>query len=100
MAKLILRQEAIDDLTDIWEYTVETWSENQADKYYETIKLACLDISQNPAIGKEYPEISKNLKGYKINKHIVFYQLISTEEVEIIRILHERMDLKNQLQST
>lgn len=24
MAKLILRQEAIDDLTDIWEYTFET----------------------------------------------------------------------------
>lgn len=32
MAKLILRQEAIDDLTDIWDYTAKIWSKNQADK--------------------------------------------------------------------
>lgn len=100
MAKLILREKAIDDLTDIWEYSVETWSENQADRYYETIKLACKDISQNPALGKEYPEISRNLSGYKINKHIIFYHSVSSDEVEVIRILHERMDLKGQLKSS
>lgn len=33
MANVILRQKAIDDLNDIWEYTFEEWSENQADKY-------------------------------------------------------------------
>jgi toxin ParE1/3/4 len=33
MAKVILRQEAIDDLNDIWDYTFEEWSEVQADKY-------------------------------------------------------------------
>ena len=48
MAKVILRQEAIDDLSDIWDYTMQKWSENQ-------------------------------------------------NEIEIIRILHERMDLKNRL---
>jgi toxin ParE1/3/4 len=32
MAKIIFRKEAIDDLTDIWDYTFEKWSENQADK--------------------------------------------------------------------
>lgn len=37
MAKVILRQEAIDDLNNIWDYTFEKWSENQADKYYATI---------------------------------------------------------------
>lgn len=65
MAKLVLRQEAIDDLTDIWEYTIETWSENQADKYYETLKLACIEISNNPALGKEYVEILKGLLGFR-----------------------------------
>ena len=27
MAKVVLRQEAIDDLNNIWYYTFETWSE-------------------------------------------------------------------------
>jgi toxin ParE1/3/4 len=34
MDKLRLRQEASDDLLDVWDYTAQTWSETQADKYY------------------------------------------------------------------
>jgi toxin ParE1/3/4 len=32
MAKVILRQKAIDDLNNIWDYTFEKWSEKQANK--------------------------------------------------------------------
>ena len=97
MAKVKLRQEAIDDLNDIWDYTYEKWSENQADRYYATIKIACNGIGENPDIGKEYDEISKNLLGLKSGKHIIFYQSLSEDKIEVIRILHERMDLKNRL---
>ena len=66
MAKIILRQEAIDDLNNIWEYTFEKWSESQADKYYSMLKLSCKEIGKNPEIGKEYDEnasfgLKKNL---------------------------------------
>jgi toxin ParE1/3/4 len=97
MAKVILRQEAINDLNDIWDYTFEQWSENQADRYYATVKFACKEIGENPELGREYNEIRKNLLGLKSGKHIIFYHLISEDEVEVIRILHERMDLKNRL---
>lgn len=97
MAKVIFRQKAINDLNNIWNYTFEKWSENQADTYYETIKFACKEIGANPNIGLEYPAVSTNLLGLKTGRHIIFYQLISGNEIEIIRILHERMDLKNRL---
>lgn len=97
MAKVILRQKAIDDLNDIWDYTFEKWSENQADKYYATLKLTCKEIGENPEFGREYAEISRSLLGLKSGKHIIFYQIISEDEIEVIRILHERMDLKNRL---
>ena len=97
MAKVLLRQEAIDDLSDIWHYTLHEWSENQAEKYYETIKFACKEIGKNPNIGKLYTEISKYLFGLKTGKHIIFYHLISEDEIEVIRILHENMDLKNRI---
>ena len=97
MAKVILRQEAIDDLNSIWGYTFEKWSEKQADKYYATIKMACNGIGDSPNIGKKYYEISKNLLGLKYGKHIIFYQQMSNDRIEIIRILHERMDLKNRI---
>ena len=97
MLKLTLRQEAIDDLTDIWNYTKTKWSENQAEKYYQTIKSTCILIAENPIIGKNYTEISRHLFGLKSGKHIIFYSIISEFEIEVIRILHERIDRKSTL---
>ena len=97
MANLIFRQKAINDLNDIWNYTFEKWSESQADKYYAAIRLACNGIETNPDIGKKYEGISVNLLGFKSGKHIIFYQIVSKERIEVLRILHERMDLKNRI---
>ena len=97
MAKVIFRREAIDDLNDIWNYTFDEWSEKQADKYYESLEFTCLQLGQNPELGHEYDGINKNLLGMKTGKHIIFYQAINENEIEIIRILHERMDWVNRL---
>ena len=97
MAKVILRQEAIDDLNDIWNYTFEEWSEMQADKYYAMLKFACMQIGENPELGKEYNGINSNLLGLRTGKHIIFYQVVTENEIEVIRILHERMDLKDRI---
>lgn len=97
MRKIIFRRHAINDLTEIWEYTVLEWSEAQADKYYKAIKSACTEISKNPDIGFTYENIRKNLRGFKTGKHIIFYHTVSEDEVEIIRILHEMMDLKSKM---
>lgn len=97
MAKIILRQEAINDLNKIWDYTFEKWSEKQADKYYTNIKIACIKIGENPNLGKEYCEIRKDLLGFTSGKHIIFYQIISADRIEVMRILHQRMDLKSRI---
>ena len=79
MAKYKLTNKAIEDLSKIWDYTYEVWSENQADKYYNTIKSACKEIENNPKIGKVYSEISKDLYGFQSGKHIIFYFQISKD---------------------
>lgn len=97
MTKVILRQEAIDDLNDIWIYTFEEWSETQADKYYASLEFACAQIGENSELGKEYEGINQNLLGLRTGKHIIFYQIRTVNEIEVIRILHERMDLINSM---
>jgi plasmid stabilization system protein ParE len=47
MAKYELTNKAVEDLVGIWEYSVEKWSEEQADKYYSSIKSACNEIGKN-----------------------------------------------------
>ncbi len=97
MAKYKLSNKAVDDLSKIWEYTFEIWNEDQAVKYYEMLISSCQEIAENPQAGKNYEGISNSLLGKKTNRHIIFYRTLSEEYVEITRILHERMDLKQRV---
>jgi len=97
MAKYQLTQKAIKDLTDIWNYTYDNWSEQQADKYYKILMENCQKIADNPELGKNYDGIVKELYGFKVNRHIIFYRKFINKPAEITRILHERMDLKSRI---
>lgn len=97
MPKYNLTNEAVEDLTNIWNYTFEKWSEKQADTYYKMLLENCQNIADAPEIGKNYDGIRIELFGVKANRHIIFYRKFSDRPIEITRILHERMDLKNRL---
>ncbi|WP_396177772.1 type II toxin-antitoxin system RelE/ParE family toxin [Flavobacterium sp.] len=97
MAKYYLTNKAVADLAEIWDYTNEQWSERQANKYYQNLLESCEEIAHNPNFGKHYNIVSKDLLGFKSNHHIIFFRIISTKEIEILRILHERMDMKSRI---
>ena len=98
MAKYHLTNKAVEDLTNIWEYTVETWSEQQADDYYNMLITSCQKITENPRLfSLKYEEIAEGLHGYRANKHIIFYRILTDGEILVIRILHQRMDLKHRV---
>lgn len=97
MAKFHFTNKAVEDLTEIWDYTIETWSEKQADKYYELLLSACGELAKNPTLGKNYEIITKGILGYKTGEHIIFYMILSKNEIEVVRILHGMMDLKSKL---
>jgi Plasmid stabilization system protein len=64
MAKFELTKEAAEDLFKIWEYTVDTWSEQQADKYYAQLTISFRKIAEKPSkTGSSYGEIYPGLKG-------------------------------------
>lgn len=97
MANFYFTNKAVSDLTHIWDYTFDNWSERQADKYYNELVKTCDKISKNPDIGKKHFKIISDLYGIHVNRHIIFYRKVNAETVEITRILHEVMDLKNRL---
>lgn len=97
MAKYKLTNKAVEDLSKIWDYTFEVWSEKQADIYYESLILNCQEIADAPFLGKNYDGITQNLLGMKVNRHIIFYRTSNENHIEITRVLHERMDLKKRI---
>ena len=48
-------------------------------------------------MGKSYEGIFREICGYKAGRHIIFYRRLNANEVEITRILHEQMDIKNRI---
>lgn len=97
MAKFHLTNKAVEDLNNIWNYTFDEWSEEQADKYYRLILENCQEAANNPILGKHYEGIKMDLYGLKANRHIIFYRKIEENLIEITRILHERMDIKKRI---
>lgn len=97
MGRIHFTQKAVQDLTEIWNYTVDTWSERQADKYYDLLTDFCNRLGDNPSLGKPYFEIEKDLLGYKAGQHIILYQIKTDKEILIVRILHARMDLRSRI---
>jgi toxin ParE1/3/4 len=98
MASYILTNKAVLDLSAIWEYTVDTWSEKQADKYYFMLLDTSQDLANGKVKGKKYPEIDIEIFGFRAGQHILFYRKLSVDKIEIARILHTQMDLKNRIQ--
>ncbi len=98
MAKYALSNKVAEDLSKIWEYTYEAWSELQAEKYYYMLLNTCQDLADGNLSGKPYPEISAEILGFKAGRHIIFYRKAKGTGIEVARILHGRMDLKNRIQ--
>jgi toxin ParE1/3/4 len=82
------------DLENIWLYTFEEWSLEQADYYYDLIMNEIEYIAENPKTGKDFNEIRKGYFRSRVKSHFIFYKInLKEEKVEIIRILHQQMDI-------
>lgn len=55
-------------------------------------------LSENPKSGKDYHEIRKGYFRSRVKSHFIFYKInIKNEEIEIIRILHQQMNISLRL---
>ena len=97
MAKFYLTNKAVEDLGGIWNYTIETWSENQAEIYYSLLIDSCQELADKPNQGKSYEVVERNVLGFKTGQHVIFYRIVTEKEIEVVRILHGMMDMKNHL---
>ncbi len=93
-----ISNEALNDLENIWLYTLETWSDEQADRYFNLILDEIEYLAKNPKSGKDYSHIRKGYLCSKIKSHLIFYKINKKEKsIDVIRVLHQQMDLENRL---
>lgn len=93
-----ISKEASNDLEKIWLYTIETWPAEQADRYLNLIFDEIEYLCQKPNAGSDFSHVRKDYLRSRVKSHFIFYKINQKQsELEIIRILHQQMDIKNQL---
>ena len=84
------------DLLGIWNYTLETWGKKQAENYLLNIESKLEQLADSPGLGIQRSEIGHGYYSFPVGKHIIFY-LQSGSHIDIIGILHGRMDINKNL---
>ncbi len=97
MPHYIISQEAIEDINNIWMYTAENWSTSQADRYYNLILDEIEYIADNFESARDMGKVRKNYRYSKIKSHLIFFKKNNDKTIEVVRVLHERMDIENRL---
>jgi len=92
-----ISEKANQDIEKIWLYTFENWSLEQADRYYNLILDEIEFISENFESGKSVDYIKKGYRASIVKSHIIFYKKSRSNVVEIIRVLHQKMDIENRI---
>lgn len=84
------------DLEDVFNYTTERWSLEQANIYDDTL-LDIFDLlATNPGIGRPLLPSKPGILHYPVGSHHIIYQL-EQQYILILRILHQRMNPDNHL---
>lgn len=89
-----IRQQALQDLDEIWLYSVQQWSVAQADKYIHALFERFAWLAENPSCGKRRDDIKVGYYCFVEGKHLIFYKILGSV-IEIIGLPHQRMDVVN-----
>ncbi|WP_254560262.1 type II toxin-antitoxin system RelE/ParE family toxin [Dyadobacter diqingensis] len=85
------------DLVKIWEYTVNEWSINQAEKYIDGLLSSFEAIGEGKIKGKAIDSVRRDYKKALHGKHYIFFRFSPDNVAEIIRVLHVTMDIERHL---
>jgi toxin ParE1/3/4 len=84
------------DISHIFEYSIETFGLVQAQQYNSELQVCLERLSANPNLGRNSFEIRANLKYFYFQSHTIYY-VSNADGVLVVRILGNQMDAKRHM---
>lgn len=97
MPGFVLTHAAREDLKSIGRYTQDRWGRDQRNRYLAALDASFHDLATDPLMGRDCSDIHAGYRKHRVGKHLVFYRQLDSDQIEIVRILHERMDVEVRL---
>lgn len=88
---------ALSDLREIAHYTFKTWGKEQETVYIKGLFSFFEQIARHDTQNRDLSVIVPGCFSCKINHHLVVFRWLDDGRPEIIRILHEKMDVPKRL---
>lgn len=92
-----LKPKARADLDEIWDYTEQRWNADQADRYIRQIVDLCDTLASGRLRGTNADQVRPGYLKALTGSHVLYLRILKNGTVEIVRILHQRMDAGRHL---
>ncbi|PSF08123.1 plasmid stabilization protein ParE [Marinobacter fuscus] len=97
MSTFELTNQARFDLKSIAIYTQKKWGKEQRTIYLRQFDDTFHLLATSPEIGNDCGYIKSGYRKFPVTSHLIFYRTINDSKIQIVRILHKRMDARSQL---
>lgn len=100
MTDVLVLDTAKGHLDDIYVYTYENWGAEQANCYLDALYEMFDRIAERDVPWRRIPaEFELGVAGYFVpcGSHFIYWRELSSDELGIFAVLHQRMDLGNRL---
>lgn len=98
MVRIRVSRTASFRLDEIWHYIRNTSGEPQAERYIHALFESFEKIETRGVLSRPIPAAFR-VEGFffRCQKHVIYWKLLSTGEIGIVTILHERMHQQKRL---
>jgi toxin ParE1/3/4 len=96
MTHVVLRPRARRDIDEIWDYSARVWGLEQAEVYIRQIQRCLQALADDPRLGRTCDDVRACHRKYPVGSHVVFYRIVEGG-IDVVRILHRRMDFEQRL---
>ena len=100
MPQFRIKATARKDLKSIAKYTEQTWGHEQRNSYLTKFDQAFHRLAENAELSKTCDHIRSGYRVFLVGSHLIFYKLGTGKIVEIIRVLHKRMNVSSRFSKT
>jgi toxin ParE1/3/4 len=97
MKPFALTRKAKADLHSIATFTQQRWGLKQRNLYLKQLDETFHLLADSPELGKRCDHILPGYRKFPQGSHVVFYKDGGTSKIEIIRVLHQSMDIETQI---
>ncbi|MCX5880414.1 MAG: type II toxin-antitoxin system RelE/ParE family toxin [Deltaproteobacteria bacterium] len=97
MPSFTLTKRALVDLVEIGSYTQKHWGREQRNNFLTMLDGFFQKLAADPLMEKDCSEIRQGYRKMNAGSHVIFYRQKRSGKIEIVRILHGRMDIEAEL---